>query len=332
LLGIIAIGGTVGGIFFARSRDDDDCRHPRNDTQPVNSVQSGNNDPTEQPPVTSSVIVDELKVWIAPTEQDMAAFDDPTSPQSQALEWLESDPIALSEDRSTKTVLQRYILAVLYFATSGPNWYWPYLSSDDVCTWNTWNTTYPTGVLCIEDHGIVDKIEFWMNNLTGTLPWELGLLTDLRSITMDANFISGTIPSRIGELHQLEYFWLCHTLVTGPIPSVFPPSIVWIDLSNNLLTGSIPTGWDILSPKLEYLYLSKNSLTGTIPSDLGNIVALHDFEFYGNSITGSVDQFFCQETQWSTLQADCEEVECSCCTGCCYDDVDACAYWQWYDP
>lgn len=69
--------------------------------------------------LTKTALFQELEPWIKRTNQDEDIFQDSSSPQSRALDWLSADYIALSEDRSTTTVLERYVLAVLYYATDG---------------------------------------------------------------------------------------------------------------------------------------------------------------------------------------------------------------------
>ena len=59
-----------------------------------------------------------------------------TSPQTSALEWLAQDNVTLSLNQDWR-ILQRYILAVLFYATNGPNWTQPYgfLSDQHECLW-----------------------------------------------------------------------------------------------------------------------------------------------------------------------------------------------------
>lgn len=90
------------------------------------------------------------------------------------------------------------------------------------------------------------------------------------------------------------------------------------------MTGSIPPGWDVSMPNLMQFSLETNFFTGTIPSELGNIIPLQYFHFFENSFTGSVDRFFCGDHTWISLVGDCSEVDCSCCTDCCYDEEYEC--------
>ena len=312
LLFFMAIGGVVGAIGYSVAED------KKKDT-PIQTS------PTSAPikPVDDS-LVHELKAWIVPTEQDLVRFSDPTSAQSQALRWLHSDPVTTSANRTSEAVLQRYVLAVLYFATSGSSWFWSYLSPEDVCTWNigTFDTN-KTGVFCDADGKTVDNIRLMDVNLRGTIPWELVLLTNLEFIDIGLNGISGSIPSRLHELTRLRVFWADFNDLTGPLPHSFASSVTYIDLTANALTGTIPGSWSTEMPGLQELWLSKNILTGTIPSELG-LLSLGNFSFYANALSGSVDQIFCGATVLPRLKADCEEVECPCCMFCCYDDQLSC--------
>jgi len=312
LLFFMTIGGVVGAVGYSIAEE-------RKKDIPIQTS------PTSAPirPVDDR-LVDELKAWIVPTEQDLVPFSDPTSAQSQALRWLHSDPVAISANRTSETVLQRYVLAVLYFATSGSSWFWSYLSPEDVCTWNigTFDSN-KTGIFCDTDGETIDNIRMMDVNLRGTIPWELVLLTNLEFVDIGLNGISGSIPSRLHELTRLRVFWADFNDLTGPLPHSFASSVTYIDLTANALTGTIPGSWSTEMPDLQELWLSKNKLTGTIPSELG-LLSLGNFSFYANALSGSVDEIFCGATVLPRLKADCEEVECPCCTFCCYDDQLTC--------
>ena len=78
---------------------------------PVTDSNNGSTFNYEQP----EKFLQEVKPLIvrSDSKDDAAPFDDPTSPQSRALEWLLNDTIVLSENGVTTKVLQRYALAVL---------------------------------------------------------------------------------------------------------------------------------------------------------------------------------------------------------------------------
>jgi hypothetical protein len=96
-----------------------------------------------------------------------------STPQYQALQWILFDLTqqSLSDDR----VLQRWVLAVLFYSTSGSEWFdsdlW--LSGLDECDW----LTTSGGDIC-DKGGLITRIDLRDNNLEGTVPEELALLSD----------------------------------------------------------------------------------------------------------------------------------------------------------
>ena len=89
------------------------------------------------------------------------------------------------------------------------------------------------------------------NELTGSIPPEIGNLTHLTHLQLNNNELSGEIPVEIGNLTKL----------TG------------LDLGDNQLTGEIPIEIGNLT-NLEFLRLRENQLSGLIPNiicDLTNL-------------------------------------------------------------
>uniref|UniRef100_A0ACD5TGC4 Uncharacterized protein n=1 Tax=Avena sativa TaxID=4498 RepID=A0ACD5TGC4_AVESA len=86
-------------------------------------------------------------------------------------------------------------------------------------------------------------MEFWGNNIQGTIPEEFGDLKNLISLDLYNNSISGRIPASLGNLSNLKFLRLDHNRLTGPIPRELAGlfQIVVMDLSNNDLSGTIPT-------------------------------------------------------------------------------------------
>jgi hypothetical protein len=87
---------------------------------------------------------------------DAEALQDDSSPQFQALRWLaNNDTAVLDLDRTSPAILvERYVLAVFYFTTSGEGWgdQHNFLSGTSVCEWNTGSK----GVLCNRDEMVAD--------------------------------------------------------------------------------------------------------------------------------------------------------------------------------
>ena len=217
---------------------------------------------------------------------------DSTSPQSQALVWLQDDPITMTPGRSIRTALERYVMAVLYYTTNGPSWNNHQLNRNDVCTWNeqisddipdTW-----TGVACSVSGGTIDSLSLWRNNLVGPVPWELVLLTDLKSIIFNDNRLSGSIPTRISELSTLETFVLRSNKLEGGLPATISPVTSVLDLSYNLLSGSLPDSWWASMPALQKITLNVNKITGSIPTSIGQLQNMLSFQAALNQLTGTL--------------------------------------------
>ena len=96
------------------------------------------------------------------------------SPQFAAFEWLQSN--ANDGISSEQQLLQRYALATLYYSTGGQEWTTSpaWLSSEDECDWYT--TGQSDGVC--DSNGNYVKIVLEGNNLVGSLPLEILLLSD----------------------------------------------------------------------------------------------------------------------------------------------------------
>lgn len=108
------------------------------------------------------------------------------------------------------------------------------------------------------------------NNLSGTIPVEIGVLKNLASLTLEQGEISGQIPTSIMHLSKLVVIDLDFQRLTGTIPDgIYSLSnLVELDLNGNQLTGSISTQIGNLSA-LYFIQLQDNKLTGTLPTELG---------------------------------------------------------------
>jgi hypothetical protein len=126
--------------------------------------------PTPSPPPK---VLQELKSLLIPVTFDNGtSLQTPSSPQNNALNLLAFDAKLDSYPDAKK--IQRYALATLFFSTIGTSWKRQdsWISDDDECDWYN-NGSY----LCTR--GSVETLSLSFNNLVGTIPNELGLLTNL---------------------------------------------------------------------------------------------------------------------------------------------------------
>jgi Leucine-rich repeat (LRR) protein len=268
LLGILAVLLIIGGIMAPAPNE-------------ANIIGSA--------PTLDDALLEELRSLNATSDEDLELFSEPLSPQSQALAWMKNDTIIMSPSRSTQDLLQRYVLAVLFYATDGSNWFWSqsYLSSNDVCTWNNGTDVY--GVYCRLDGESVDELVLPSNSLLGQLPWELGLLTNLEIINLGRNSLMSSIPNELGLLLSLNSLLINFNELNGTIPTELGHllSLERLDISGNQLTGTIPSELGHLR-SLEYLNVESNHLVGTIPTELGELLSLAYLYIRNNSLTGTI--------------------------------------------
>lgn len=304
VLALLLVGGTVAGVYFYLK-----SQQTSNEAPLITPTTSPTLPAPLSPPPTVNIMEalrQELEPYIVRTESDLLPFQDPTSPQSLALEWLSTDPISLAENHATKDVLERYVLAVLYYSMDGPNWIWsgvPYLSGRATCDWNNalpWENDYALGIYCLKVP-TVDGIAMQQLGLSGTIPWELSLLSNLANLEWDKNSIVGTIPTEFRRLGELHVLWLPSNELTGPLPNYLPTSIQSLDLTSNNFTGTLPSSWGDEMPDLFWLGLSHNQLTGSIPSSWQGLVSLRVLDLGSNQLNGTLPSTVGEA--WSTLNS-----------------------------
>ncbi len=179
------------------------------------------------------------------------------------------------------SVSQREALVALYNATDGANWTnnTNWLSGNDISTW------YGVRV----SNGWVTRLELHNNNLIGSIPTELGNLTNLENLSLNNNELSGSIPTELGNLTNLERLFLYINALSGSIPTELGnlTNLENLSLNNNELSGSIPTELGNLT-NLENLWLNNNELSGSIPIELGNLTNLENLFLHNNALSGSI--------------------------------------------
>ena len=209
------------------------------------------------------------------------SFSDSSSPQSQSLDWILSDPFSLdglSDDR----FVQRFALATLWYSTNGTTWdHDGWVESKNECDWGS------DGFVCSQD-SVVEELDLSDDNLSGSVPIELGLLTQLRQLVLRSNLLSGSIPSELALLTQLTK----------------------LNLSFNELAGSLPSELGLLS-QLRQLFLRSNLLTGSLPSELGLLTQFTTLNLAQNQLTGSLPPSLCSTVD--VIAIDCNEISCQCC-------------------
>ena len=185
----------------------------------------------------------------------------------------------------------RAALVALYEATDGPNWVnnenW--LTDAPLGEWYGVDTDASGRVVAVRLGGTYRNGEYVAPGLSGVIPPELGALTRLVTLDLDANDLSGAIPPELGELANLTTLDFRWNDLTGEIPPELGDlaSLKVLHLYGNHLSGDIPPELGNLA-SLTYLGLGQNRLTGRIPPTLGRLASLESLRLYLNRLTGPI--------------------------------------------
>ncbi|KAI3957592.1 hypothetical protein MKW92_027756 [Papaver armeniacum] len=163
------------------------------------------------------------------------------------------------------------------------------------------------------------------NHFRGNIPTAFGSNSRFSIISLRSNMFNGPIPQGILSLNQLQILDLSQNNFSGHIPKIL--GMCWrgfvsnasnfygdyniqlqmvingimirfekiynyssgIDLSHNMLDGSIPTEIGLLN-KLVMLNLSHNHLSNNIPAGVGNMSCLGTLDLSFNKLSGHIPQ------------------------------------------
>jgi LRR receptor-like serine/threonine-protein kinase FLS2 len=133
--------------------------------------------------------------------------------------------------------------------------------------------------------------ELHMDNcsIKGSIPRDIGNLSNLISLELQNNELIGPIPSTLGRLHKLQGLRLYNNRLDGPIPSdlCHLGNLFELFLRGNELSGDIPVCMHNMT-SLRYLYLDSNRLTSMIPLSLWSLTYILVVYLSSNSLNGSL--------------------------------------------
>jgi Leucine-rich repeat (LRR) protein len=183
-------------------------------------------------------------------------------------------------------IRQRFAMALMYCEFNGDNWLEGELWTSDLheCDWYTMIGVDPCGRR--EQYQIIRN---YGQQMRGTLPPELSMMSTLWEVTLSDNLIEGTIPPDYYKLSELDTLGLSFNLFKGPIPDFVweYEDMVYLDLAYNFFTGTIPDTVHLTEPNLRVLFVENNDLSGTIPTTFGQLdwKLLH---LDGNEFVGTI--------------------------------------------
>ena len=114
-------------------------------------------------------------------------------------------------------------------------------------------STEPEQIICSE----LTEVELWgecfdiestteinldFEGLTGSIPPEIGYLTNLTRLNLSGSQLTGQIPPELGNLPNLTHLFLSNNKLTGGIPPEIGnlTNLILFVLKNNQLFGEIP--------------------------------------------------------------------------------------------
>jgi hypothetical protein len=135
-------------------------------------------EPSTQAP-TTPIPQDLFELISSASSDDGENLRTPSTPQNMALGWLAGNPNLANYTDQEK--IQRYALATLYYSTKGERWYKSefWLSNTDVCdNWYQHDTLGDDAKVDCTSNGAVSFLDLRFNSLQGTIPPEIGMLSD----------------------------------------------------------------------------------------------------------------------------------------------------------
>ncbi|KAL5718239.1 hypothetical protein ACHQM5_011168 [Ranunculus cassubicifolius] len=177
--------------------------------------------------------------------------------------------------------------------------------------WCSWS-----GIEC-DRNTQISSLDLSYRNLSGFIPPEIKLLSQLTYLNLSGNSFDGPFPTTIFELPLLRSLDISH----NNFNSSFPPGITKLkflhlfnaysnsftgllprevsslhfleelNLGGSFFEGGIPTGYGSLS-RLKVLYLAGNVLNGSVPTELSFLTRLEHLEIGYNEFNGGIPTEF----------------------------------------
>ncbi|XP_022770048.1 probable LRR receptor-like serine/threonine-protein kinase At3g47570 [Durio zibethinus] len=182
-----------------------------------------------------------------------------------------------------------------HLTTKPPNHEWSFLSSLANCknltllelSSNPLNGILPASISNLS--ASLEEFEVHDCKIKGSIPMEIGRLSNIIVLTLSQNELSGSIPATIGGLQNVQGLYLNDNQLQGSIPYNICQleRLSELALKGNMLQGPIPTCLGDLT-SLRGLYLYSNKLHSTIPSTFWGLKDLLRVDLSSNYLSGSL--------------------------------------------
>ena len=185
----------------------------------------------------------------------------------------------------------RDILVALYDATNGPFWSHSdnWLTDAPLDSWHGVDTDAAGRVVRLDFRQWRNSLSSANNALLGSIPVELGYLSELRELNLSGNALTGPIPRELGKLANLESLSLSYNYLAGGIPAQLGEltQLRELHLRRSGLTGPIPAELGRLAD-LRVVVLSENELSGPIPQSFAGLSRLRTLDLHDNRLSGPI--------------------------------------------
>ena len=231
----------------------------------------------------------------------LSDLQDPSSPQHKAAKWLANkDGMHMTvppplEATSSTAFIERYVLAVFYFATGGPDWTQSlnFMSSEHVCTW--YGLLPTTSV----ENSVKDDGDYLTLGIHACKLVDEELVPLVLFLRKWTKRIHAPISNVYSTNRAKPFFFLFFSLTTTktannnlvgslPLEMSFLDRLEILNLSYNpRLTGQLPF-WDDGMDLLRHVELQSCGFNSTIPESIEGFQDLTYLGLGNNMLTGKI--------------------------------------------
>ncbi|CAA0837999.1 Probable LRR receptor-like serine/threonine-protein kinase [Striga hermonthica] len=149
----------------------------------------------------------------------------------------------------------------------------------------------------------ITRLKIYALDISGEIPQELFLLTELMDLDLNQNMLNGSIPSALGQLSNMQYLAFGINNFTGPVPAELGnlTKLIVLSFSSNNLEGILPPELGNLA-SLQQLYIDSSGVSGPIPEELSNLKSLQTLWASDNGFTGKIPEFLGSFTNLKDLR------------------------------
>ncbi|XP_024021943.1 receptor-like protein Cf-9 homolog [Morus notabilis] len=158
------------------------------------------------------------------------------------------------------------------------------------------NFSGPFPALMLGNITQITSLDLSSNNFGGQIPWDSFNLEKLNFLDLSYNNFEGQLPQICGN--STKKIFLCDSSESDKLVGLLPLNLKSLDLSGNLLSGTIPS-WLYSLPSLQDLYLHQNQFTGHISEFQYNSLVTLDLR--SNKLEGLIPRSIFQQVNLHRL-------------------------------